>query len=297
MTTGARLAVRQLEACDEVAGLLTSSLASALRWLAAHPGSGGMVVIEGFVRGNELLLVADMPDEAGLGRSNGSRMDEGRAGSPPQGRAFSASLSDGLWSFAVQLTPEGRPPPLMSLGGATADTDVCAPTESSAPTDSPESASSGAANSPWPSDEDLVRQILSGSQAAFDVVYEAYLPRIYRYALRRLGDVAETEDVTREVFVTVLRALASYEGNESLPTWIFTITRDEVNRRLRRLRPGLDAPDGDIASVAGQRGNAGWTEAGTADGLSPGAGAGLAQEHEQDESRIDPEGEFRARSR
>jgi Sigma-70 region 2 len=248
MTTGTGLAAGQLEAFDEIAELLTSSLASALRWLAAHPASGAMLVIEGFVRDNELRLVADMPDQPALDRRNGGRSDEQRVASPPQGRPFSVSRSDGLWSFAVPVTSEGGPPPLTSVGGAPLDTNARGPTERSAPTDSPESVPSGAADSPWPSDEDLVRQILSGSQAAFDVVYETYFPRIYRFALRRLGDVAETEDVTREVFVTVLQALASYRGNESLLAWIFAITRNRVNRRLRGRRSEPDALDADFAS-------------------------------------------------
>ena len=48
---------------------------------------------------------------------------------------------------------------------------------------------------PWPSDEELVREILAGSQSHFDMLYSAYFPRVYRFALKRLSDVGEAEDV------------------------------------------------------------------------------------------------------
>ncbi len=74
-------------------------------------------------------------------------------------------------------------------------------------------------------------------------MYETYFPRVYRFALKRLRDPAEAEDVTQEVFITVHRVLDSWAGNSSLLVWIFGITRNTVNRRFRRPRPVLDAID------------------------------------------------------
>src|SRR5262245_46651854 len=44
---------------------------------------------------------------------------------------------------------------------------------------------------PWTDDAELVEQILQGSSAHFDMLYEAYFPRVYRFALKRLRDAAE----------------------------------------------------------------------------------------------------------
>ena len=99
---------------------------------------------------------------------------------------------------------------------------------------------------PWPSDAELVDRILNGSTEAFDLLYEAYFPRVYRFALKRLRDPTEAEDVTQEVFIIVLSALPSYRGTSSLLVWIFGITRNTVNRRFRRARPrveSLDSPE------------------------------------------------------
>ena len=71
----------------------------------------------------------------------------------------------------------------------------------------------------WPDDQELVRQILAGSREHFELLYESYFPRVYRFALKRLGDPAEAEDVAQEVFFTVYRALGSYQGTAPLLIW------------------------------------------------------------------------------
>ncbi len=95
----------------------------------------------------------------------------------------------------------------------------------------------------WESDTELVQQILAGSRVHFEMLYDAYFPRVYRFALKRMRDCGEAEDVTQEVFVTVFRALRSYQGNSSLLVWIFGIARNKVNRRFRGVRPWLEPID------------------------------------------------------
>jgi len=99
----------------------------------------------------------------------------------------------------------------------------------------------------WPSDVELVTSILEGSEAHFDLLYETYFPRVYRFALKRLGDRGEAEDVTQEVFVTVYKSIGAWQGNSSLLVWIFGITRNKVNRRFRGHRPRLESIDGEGA--------------------------------------------------
>lgn len=92
-------------------------------------------------------------------------------------------------------------------------------------------------------DRALVAGILAGSRAHFDELYESYFPRVYRFALKRLSDTAEAEDVTQEVFETIFKALPSYRGDSSLLVWIFGITRNKVNRRFRGARPRMESMD------------------------------------------------------
>jgi RNA polymerase sigma-70 factor (ECF subfamily) len=105
---------------------------------------------------------------------------------------------------------------------------------------------------PWSDDRDLVTQILGGSREHFELLYASYFPRVYRFALKRLGDPAEAEDVAQEVFFTVFRALESWQGTAPLLIWIFGVTRNTVNRRFRRVRPRIESLDASNAvEVAG----------------------------------------------
>ena len=96
---------------------------------------------------------------------------------------------------------------------------------------------------PWASDQEFVEQILKGDREAFDLLYETYFRRIYRFALRRLGDAGEAEDVAQEVFLTVIKVLPSFQGTSSLLVWMFGITRNKVNRRFRGRRARLESLD------------------------------------------------------
>jgi len=105
----------------------------------------------------------------------------------------------------------------------------------------------------WDSDRELVDRILAGDRASFDLLYGCYFPRVYRFALKRLRDAADAEDVTQEVFMTLLDALASYQGQSSLLVWIFGITRNKVNRRFRRPRHVVEPiEEGGVLDVAGR---------------------------------------------
>ncbi len=105
----------------------------------------------------------------------------------------------------------------------------------------------------WPSDRELVDAILDGSREHFELLYETYFPRVYRFALKRLRDAGEAEDVTQDVFMTLLDALPSYQGQSALLVWIFGITRNKVNRRFRRPRPFLEPlEEGSALDVSGR---------------------------------------------
>jgi RNA polymerase sigma-70 factor (ECF subfamily) len=111
-----------------------------------------------------------------------------------------------------------------------------------------EKSSSPRNDSAWSSDAELVTAILGGSREQFELLYETYFPRVFRFALKRLGDAGEAEDVTQEVFLTVFRCLHSYAGNSTLLVWIFGITRNKVNRRFRGRRPRLESIDDGVST-------------------------------------------------
>ena len=86
-------------------------------------------------------------------------------------------------------------------------------------------------------DDRLIREILAGKESAFDELCRHYERRIYFFALKRLRNPADAEDVTQEIFLQVFRVLAKFEGRSSLLTWMFGIAHNQICRRYRRRRP------------------------------------------------------------
>ena len=86
-------------------------------------------------------------------------------------------------------------------------------------------------------DHDLIRRMLSGDERAFGAFFEVYFPRLYRFALPRLGrDVEASREVVQATLVKVMRNLASYRGEAALFTWMCQICRREIVDYLRATR-------------------------------------------------------------
>ena len=83
----------------------------------------------------------------------------------------------------------------------------------------------------------------SGSGSAFEQLFRMFAPRVNGY-LRARG-AAEPEELTNDVFISVFRSLARFDGDEdSFRPWLFTIARnrlvDDMRRQGRRVTTGSD---------------------------------------------------------
>lgn len=80
-------------------------------------------------------------------------------------------------------------------------------------------------------------------RAAFGILYDRYVDRIYGYCYWRLQTHAGAEDATSQTFLKALAALASYRPETaSFRAWLFTIASRVVIDTYRARRPttGLD---------------------------------------------------------
>ena len=87
----------------------------------------------------------------------------------------------------------------------------------------------------------LVDRAKAGESEALGRLYDAYVARLYRYCLTRVGDETEAEDLTEEIFLKVLGAIDRFEWRpgaegQRIPfgAWIFRIARNEVASFQRR---------------------------------------------------------------
>jgi RNA polymerase sigma-70 factor (ECF subfamily) len=84
-------------------------------------------------------------------------------------------------------------------------------------------------------EENLVQQAVCGDQQAFALLYEANFDRIYRYVYLKIGDKAEAEDMTQQVFLHALRSITTYKWQGTpFTAWLFRIAHNQVVDHLRR---------------------------------------------------------------
>jgi RNA polymerase sigma-70 factor (ECF subfamily) len=81
----------------------------------------------------------------------------------------------------------------------------------------------------------IVEAAKNGNQRALSDLYEYFFPKVYRYVAARLGNTADAEDVTEEIFLRVIRNIQSFSWR-GLPfgAWVFRIARNEVVSHVRR---------------------------------------------------------------
>ena len=73
-------------------------------------------------------------------------------------------------------------------------------------------------------EDDLAKEALE-SPEALERLCELYIPKIYGYVLRRVGTVADAEDITSTVFEKVIANLGAFDANRaSFATWIYRIS-------------------------------------------------------------------------
>ena len=98
-------------------------------------------------------------------------------------------------------------------------------------------------------DDQLIRRVREGQDEAFEVLVQRYRTRVHRLAVRFMRNREEAEEVSQEVFLTVYRKLAQFEGKSSFSTWLYRVA---VNASLMRLRSQDHAETVPIDDLAGE---------------------------------------------
>ena len=84
-------------------------------------------------------------------------------------------------------------------------------------------------------DERLLVEAAQKDPARFAELYENNFERVYAYVVRRVGDRAETEDLTSEVFHHALANLRRFEWRGSpFAAWLFRIAANLISDRWQR---------------------------------------------------------------
>ena len=85
-------------------------------------------------------------------------------------------------------------------------------------------------------DEQLVDRVRSGDRDAFEVLYQKFFPRIYRFVQKRLGNRADVEETVQEIFISTFSSLGAYRGDAPFGAWVYGVARRTIANRFKRKR-------------------------------------------------------------
>jgi RNA polymerase sigma-70 factor (ECF subfamily) len=90
----------------------------------------------------------------------------------------------------------------------------------------------------------LLRRMVAGDEGAFTLLYRRKHPAIYRFALHMSGNAAIAEDVTQEVFMTLIRDAKRFDpARGTLGGFLFGIARNHLRRRWEQERNSVPLPE------------------------------------------------------
>lgn len=83
-------------------------------------------------------------------------------------------------------------------------------------------------------DEEVVRRVLGGETALFEILMRRYNQRLYRVSRGILRNDAEAEDVMQDAYVRAYEHLHQFAGKAAFSTWLTRIAIHEALARKRR---------------------------------------------------------------
>ena len=78
---------------------------------------------------------------------------------------------------------------------------------------------------------------------SFTDVYQRYVKPVYRYALARVNNEADAQDITSQVFMAALNGWKRFSISGNIPAWLFTIARNKIADQYRNKQRTIPIDD------------------------------------------------------
>ncbi|HYE92442.1 MAG TPA: sigma-70 family RNA polymerase sigma factor [Terriglobales bacterium] len=96
-------------------------------------------------------------------------------------------------------------------------------------------------------DATLLTRLRAGDAAAIELLMATYADRVFRLAYGVTRNDADAQEVVQDVFLTVFRKHASFQGRAALASWIYRIAMNAaLNKRRGKRRDVETSLDADL---------------------------------------------------
>jgi RNA polymerase sigma-70 factor (ECF subfamily) len=88
----------------------------------------------------------------------------------------------------------------------------------------------------------LLERLRAGDAAALETLMAEYGARVYRLAYGITRSQEDAEEVAQDVFLTIARKSASFEGRSAIGSWIYRVTTNAALNKRRGKRREVETP-------------------------------------------------------
>lgn len=85
------------------------------------------------------------------------------------------------------------------------------------------------------SEQRLIRLLQKRDERAFEEFVRLYSTNVFNIAFRMLGNRAEAEDISQDIFITVFKRIHTFRGDSSLSTWLYRVAVNHCKNRIKYL--------------------------------------------------------------
>lgn len=89
-------------------------------------------------------------------------------------------------------------------------------------------------------DEQLMSLIKAGRLDYLNELFNRYSKRIYNYFLKSTLEKADSDDLTQDLFIRVMKYRNSYKEGHTVQFWIFQIARNMVKDHFKKMKVHRD---------------------------------------------------------
>lgn len=81
----------------------------------------------------------------------------------------------------------------------------------------------------------LLRRLRDRDERAFRELIDLYRDRVFNVTFRMLGNRAEAEDISQEVFIAVFKTIDTFREESKFSTWLYRVAVNHTKNRIKYL--------------------------------------------------------------
>ena len=90
-------------------------------------------------------------------------------------------------------------------------------------------------------DAQIIQQVLQGNDAAIDELVHRYYDEIFRYIVRMGCPNEEAMDLTQEVFIIMMKSIATYKEQGHFRAWLYKIAHNQTMNVFKKKKRDASA--------------------------------------------------------